>query len=71
MEYGAWNVSMEYGDLIAHEADAFELDHVITYKQSSKFNSWNVLMEVNLISYMLYANNRYYMYFIAAKCINS
>ena len=45
---------MEYGDLIAHEADTFELDHVITYKQSSKFNSWNVLIEVNLISYLLY-----------------
>ena len=63
---------MEYGELKAHEADAFELDHVIAYKQSSKFNSWNVMMEVNLTSYQLYmVNNRYYMYFIAAKCIDS
>ena len=41
-------LSMEYGNFIPHEADAFELDHVIAYKQSSKFDLWNVLMEVNL-----------------------
>ena len=28
--------SMEYGDFKPHEADAFELDHVIAYEQSSK-----------------------------------
>ena len=39
---------MEYGDFKLHEADAFELDHVIAYKISSKFNSRDVLMEVNL-----------------------
>ena len=33
---------MEYGDFKPHEADAFELDHMIAYKQSSKFNSRNV-----------------------------
>ena len=26
-------LSMEYGDFKQHEADAFELDHVIAYKQ--------------------------------------
>ena len=32
-----------------HEAGAFELDHVMAYnKKSLKFNSRNVLMEVNL-----------------------
>ena len=41
-------LSMEYGDFKPHEADAFELDHMIAYKQSSKFNLWNILMEVNL-----------------------
>ena len=41
-------LSMEYGDFKPHEADAFELDHVIAYKKSSKFNSRNVLMKVNL-----------------------
>ena len=45
-------LSMEYGDFKPHEADAFELDHVITYKQSSKFNSRNVLMEVNLENFL-------------------
>ena len=29
---------MEYGDFKPHEADAFEFDHVIAYKQSLKFN---------------------------------
>ena len=41
-------LSMEYGDFKPHEADVFELDHVIAYKQSSKFNSQNVLMQINL-----------------------
>ena len=41
-------LSMEYGDFKPHEAEAFEFDHMIAYKQSSKFNLWNVLMEVNL-----------------------
>ena len=41
-------LSMEYDDFKPHEADAFELDHVIVYKQSSKFNSQNVLMQINL-----------------------
>ena len=40
--------SMEYGDFKPHEADALELDHMIAYKQSSKFNSHNILMQVNL-----------------------
>ena len=40
-------LSMEYSNFKLHEADAFELDHVMAYKQSSKFNSQNVL-EVNL-----------------------
>ena len=53
---------MEYGDFKPHEADAFKLDHVIAYKQSSKFNSRNALMEVNLENfplenYLLYGNN--------------
>ena len=43
---------MEYGDFKPHEVDAFELDHVIAYKQSSKFNSRNVLMEVNLENFL-------------------
>ena len=42
-------LSMEYGDFKPHEADAFELDHVIAYK---KYNSWNVLMEVNLENFL-------------------
>ena len=46
--------NMEYGDFKPHEADAFELDHMIAYKQSSKFNSRNVLMEVKLENYLLY-----------------
>ena len=45
-------LSMEYGDFKLHEADAFELDHVIAYKQSLKFNSRNVLMEVNLENFL-------------------
>ena len=44
---------MEYGDFKSHEADTFELDHVIAYKQSLKFNLWNVLMEVNLNNFPL------------------
>ena len=49
-------LSMEYGDFRPHdhEVDAFELDHVIDYKKSSKFKSRNVLMEVNLKNYPLY-----------------
>ena len=45
-------LSMEYGDFKPHEADAFELDHVIAYKQSLKFNSRNVLMEVNVENFL-------------------
>ena len=45
-------LSMEYGDFKPHEADAFELDHVIAYKQSSKYNLWNVLMKVNLKNFL-------------------
>ena len=45
-------LSMEYGDFKLHEADAFELDHVIAYKKSSKFNLQNVLMEVNLKNFI-------------------
>ena len=45
-------LSMEYGDFKPHEADAFELDHVIAYKQSLKFISRNVLMEVNLENFL-------------------
>ena len=45
-------LSMEYGNFKPYEADAFVLDHVIAYKQSSKFNSWNVLMEVNLENFL-------------------
>ena len=45
-------LSMEYGDFKPHEADAFESDHVRAYKQPSKFNSRNVLMEVNLESFL-------------------
>ena len=41
-------LSMEYGDFKPHEANAFELDHIIAYKRSSKFNLRNVLMQVNL-----------------------
>ena len=40
-------LSMEYGDFKPHKADVIELDHVIAYKQSSKFNSRNVLMQIN------------------------
>ena len=43
---------MEYGDFKPHEADIFELDHVIAYKQSSKFNLRNVSMEVNLENFL-------------------
>ena len=45
-------LSMEYGDIKPHEADAFELDHVIAYKQSLKFNLRNVSMEVNLENFL-------------------
>ena len=45
-------LSMEYDDFKPHEADAFELDHVIAYKQSLKFNSWNVSMEVSLENFL-------------------
>ena len=45
-------LSIEYGDFKPHEADAFELDHVIAYKQFSKFNSQNALMEVNLENFL-------------------
>ena len=38
--------------MATHEADAFELDHMIAYKQSLKFNSLNVLMEVNLENFL-------------------
>ena len=44
---------MEYGYFKPHEADTFELDHVIAYKQSSKINSRNTLMEVNLENFPL------------------
>ena len=44
---------MQYGDIKPHEADALELDHVIAYKQSLKFNSQNVSMEVNLKNFSL------------------
>ena len=46
-------LSMEYDDIKPHEADAFELGHMIAYKQSSKFNSRNVSMEVNLENYTI------------------
>ena len=45
-------LSMEYRDFKPHEADTFELDHMIAYKQSLKFNSRNVLMEVNLENFL-------------------
>ena len=45
-------LSMEYGHFKLHEADAFELDQVIAYKKSSKFNSWNVSMKVNLENFL-------------------
>ena len=45
-------LSTERGNFKPHEADAFELDHVIAYKQSSKLNSRNVLMEINLENYL-------------------
>ena len=47
-------LSMEYDDFKPHEADGFELDHVIAHKQSLKFNSQNVSMKVNLKNYLLY-----------------
>ena len=43
---------MDYGDFKPLEADSFELDHVIAYKQSLKFNSQNVSMEVNLKNFL-------------------
>ena len=39
-------------DCKPHEADAFELDHVITYKQSLKFNLRSALIEVNLENFL-------------------
>ena len=45
-------LSMEYGDFKLHEADAFKLDHMIAYKQSSKFNLQNVSMEANLKNFL-------------------
>ena len=45
-------LSMEYGDFKPHEADVFELDHVIAYKQSSKFNLQNNFMEVKLKNFL-------------------
>ena len=45
-------ISMEYSNFKTHEADAFELDYMIAYKQSMKFNSLNVLMEVNLENFL-------------------
>ena len=45
-------LNIGYGDLKPHEADAFELDHVTAYKQSSKFNLQNVLMEVSLKNFL-------------------
>ena len=39
-------------DFKPHEVDDFELDHVITYKHSSKFNLRNVLMEVKLGNFL-------------------
>ena len=43
---------MEYGDFKPHKADVFELDHMIAYKQSSKFNLRNVSMEVNFENFL-------------------
>ena len=50
-------LSMEYGDFKPHEADTFELDRMIAYKQSSKFNSRNVLTSkiFFLENYLLYS----------------
>ena len=45
-------LSMEHGNFKPHEADAFELDHMIAYKKSLKFNSRNILMEVNLEDFL-------------------
>ena len=45
-------LSMDYGDFKPYEADAFELDHMIAYKQSSKFNLRYVLMQVNLENFL-------------------
>ena len=45
-------INMEYGDCKPHEADTLELDHVIAYKKSLKFNSQNVLIEVNLENFL-------------------
>ena len=45
-------LSMEYGDFKPHEADVFELDHMIAYKQSSKFNLRNVSIEVNFENFL-------------------
>ena len=46
-------LSMEYDNFKPHEGDTYEFfDHVIAYKQSSKFNLQNVLMEVNLEKFL-------------------
>ena len=47
-------LSMEYGNYKPHEPDAFELDHMIAFKQFLKFNSQNILMEVNLENFLPY-----------------
>ena len=51
-------LSMEYGDFKLHEADAFELDHTIAYKQSSKFNlqMFSILKIFSLENYPLYGS---------------
>ena len=45
-------LSMEDGDFKPNEADTFDLDYVIAYKQSLKLNSRDVLMEVNLKNFL-------------------
>ena len=62
---------MEYGDFKPHEADAFELDHVIAYKQSSKFNSQNVLMEVIPYNqFLMWGANFYFFREAKSSCEN-
>ena len=53
IELAKYATQMEHGDFNSHEADAFELDHVIPYKQSLKFNLQNVSYLKNL-NYPLY-----------------
>ena len=53
-------LSMEYGNFKPYEADAFVLDHVITCKQFSKFNSrnfwWKSTSKIfSLENYLLYS----------------